>query len=66
MLKELRKLRAKGGKDRSKANYIASLQYRGKIKTYVNAKGYACYDTTEYEEYRKTARVGRPLKLREI
>lgn len=32
MIKELRKMRAKGGRDRSVANYISELQHRGKLR----------------------------------
>lgn len=63
MIKELRKLRAKGGTSRSKANYISSLQSRGRIKVYINAKGYICYDTEELAKYKKTAHRGRPCKV---
>lgn len=62
MLKELRKMRAKGGAERAKANYISTLQHRGKIGTYVSASGYAAYDTEEYRIYRRTTKIGRPIK----
>lgn len=63
MIKELRKLRAQGGKERAKANHIAILQHRGKLKLYLSNKGYVAYDTEEYTAYKKTARKGRPCKL---
>lgn len=60
---ELRELRRNGAKDRSIANYVASLQKRGKIKTYISKNGYVAYDTVEYERFRKNVHVGRPLKI---
>ena len=62
MLKELRKMRAKGGRDRSVANYIANLQNKSKLKKYVTEKGYVAYDTDEYREWKRKARIGRPIK----
>lgn len=62
MIKELRKMRAKGGRDKSVANYIAQLQYQGKIARHTSAKGYAAYDTEEYKNFRKNAKKGRPYK----
>lgn len=64
MLVELRKLRAKGGEHRSKANYIAKLQYRGIISTFVSEGGYVCYDTEELKKYKATVKIGRPIKER--
>lgn len=66
MYKELRLMRAKGGSERAKANYISSLQHRGVIKTYLNERGYVCYDTEELKEYQKTARRGRPCGINGI
>lgn len=62
MIRELRKLRAKGGRERAVANYISQLQHRGLLTKQLSAKGYAAYDTEELKEYRKTARRGRPCK----
>lgn len=44
------------------AQYIRELQYRGKLKRYVNENNVACFDDDEYFEYKKKAKVGRPLK----
>lgn len=63
MLKELRKLRAKGGHDRAKANYISTLVSRGRLKGYLSPAGYMAYDTEEYSAYRKKAKRGRPPKF---
>lgn len=57
MLKEIRKI-----KERSKANYIRDLQYKGKIKTYTSEQGYISYDTDELLLWKKTCRKGRPPK----
>lgn len=65
MIKELRKMRAKGGRDRAVAGYIATLQKRGKIKRIVTDKGYLAYDTEELKEYKKTVKMGRPIKENE-
>ena len=40
MIKELRKMRAKGGRDRSVANYVSELQHRGKLRKIITDKGY--------------------------
>lgn len=58
MLKEIRKL-----DKRSKANYIRGLQYRGRIKTHLNERGYICYDPEELKIFQKNAKRGRPPKL---
>lgn len=52
----------RGLKNRAKANYIRGLQYRERIKTYVNAQGYVCYDPEELEAFQKNNKKGRPLK----
>ena len=62
MIKELRKMRMKGGAERAKANYISTLQHRGKLKMYLSANGYAAYDTEEYRIYRRITKIGRPIK----
>lgn len=59
---ELREMRNQGGQARSTANYVAFLQNKGKLKLYVSPKGYASYDTREYEQYKKKVRKGRPIK----
>ena len=41
---------------------IRSLQYTGRIKRYINDKGFVCYDDKEYEEYKKSVHRGRPPK----
>lgn len=41
--------------------YIRTLQNNGVIKKYVIDK-YVAYDVDEYEEYRKVAKRGRPIK----
>jgi len=64
-LVEFRKMRAKGGRDKALANYIATLQYRGILKKYVNEKGYLCYDSKEFADYKKTAKIGRPIIIKE-
>lgn len=48
-------------RDNIKWNYIYVLQKRKKIKTYI-LDGYKAYDKVEYENYCKTAKVGRPIK----
>lgn len=58
MLKEIRKIA-----DRNKRVYMHILVRRGKLKGYVNEKGYECYDADEYKEYKKNVRMGRPSKL---
>lgn len=62
-IKELRVMRKKGGKDKSKANYIAMLQDMGKLKKHITEKGYVAYDTEEYKTYKAKVRRGRPLKV---
>lgn len=56
-LKEVRKIQ-----DRSKKVYLHYLVSKGKLKQYVSDKGYVCYDTDEYREYKKNVHMGRPLK----
>lgn len=46
----------------SLAVQIYNAQKRGKIKRYITKQGYACYNVEEWEEYKRTLRVGRPLK----
>ena len=62
MIKELRKMRRKGGADKAKANYISHLQSRGKLRMYRSKDGYVSYDTEELKEYKKKVRLGRPPK----
>ena len=59
MLKEIRRI-----KERSKANYIRDLQYKGKIQTYLSDKGYVSYDPEELALWKKTCKKGRPTKNR--
>lgn len=66
MIRELRKMRAKGGKQRALANYISMLQHRGIIPLIYSAKGFAAYNTSDYAEYRKTVKYGRPKKEESI
>lgn len=58
MIKEIRRIES-----RSKANYIRFLQYRGKIPTHINDKGYVCYDTNELKDFQKNNKRGRPPKI---
>lgn len=60
MLKEIRKIT-----NRSKANYIRSMQYRGLIPAHINDKGYVCYDTEELKTYQKNNKRGRPPKIKQ-
>lgn len=60
MIRELRKMRAKGGRDKAVANYIAQLQHRGLLSKVTSAKGYVAYDTEELKKYRHTVKRGRP------
>lgn len=62
MIKELRRMRQKGGAYRAKANYISHLQSRGKLRMYRSKEGYVSYDTEELKEYKKNVRLGRPPK----
>lgn len=62
MIKELRKMRAKGGLEKAKAGYIATLINRKKIPIHFSKQGYVAYDTTELKEYRATVKKGRPHK----
>lgn len=48
--------------DRAKRNYIYFLVSSGRVKKYVNDKGYMCYDPEDVKQYKKHARVGRPIK----
>lgn len=57
MIKEIRLL-----KNIAKEKYIRGLQYREKIKTYVNSQGYVCYDTEELKAFQKSNKKGRPIK----
>ena len=59
MLKEIRKI-----PDRNKQVYMHLLIKRGKLKRHVSEKGYVCYDTDEYKEYKKNVHIGRPLKTK--
>lgn len=58
MVKEIRKVT-----NRSKANYIRSLQHRQKLAVHFSDAGYVSYDTEEFKAYSKTARRGRPPKI---
>lgn len=60
MIAEIRKI-----KDRSKANYIRSLQYRNILKVHINDIGYVCYDTEELKNYQKSTKRGRPPKVKQ-
>jgi hypothetical protein len=55
---EIRKLDAKEG------NTVRTLQFRGILTRYVNAKGYACFDRFELERYRRNVKMGRPVKMK--
>ena len=59
MLMELRKV---AKRNKKKAAYIRQMQYRGLIRKYINEKGYVCYDVDEYKQFRKTRKMGRPIK----
>lgn len=61
-IKELRLMKKKGGKEKTKAVYIGMLQDAGKLKKYISDKGYVAYDTEEYKKYKATVKRGRPLK----
>ena len=58
MLKEIRKLKM------SKGKYIRTLQYKGKLKVYLNDKGYVCYDPEELKEHKAHSKKGRPPKVK--
>ena len=58
MLKEIRKITS-----RSRANYIRFLQYRNKIPTHINDKGYICYNPEELKTFQKNNKRGRPPKI---
>jgi hypothetical protein len=62
MIKELRVMRRKGGKQRALANYLSVLQDKGKLTKIVTDKGYLAYDTEEYKIYKATVKRGRPIK----
>lgn len=55
MIKQVRKI-----KTINKRQYVYELQKRQKIKRYINVKGYVCYDTDEFMNYKKSAKLGRP------
>lgn len=55
-------MRAKGGKDKAKANYISKLQSKKILGTYFNERGYVCYDTDELKDYKQHVKKGRPHK----
>lgn len=57
MIKELRL-----ETNKSKHHYLSYLMNSGRITKYVNDEGFSCYDTEEYEEYKRNARRGRPVK----
>ena len=59
VIKEVRKLEKT---DYKKSRYIRTLLGRKRIKSYIK-NGFMAYDTAEYNEYRKKARVGRPIKI---
>jgi len=61
MIKEIRKI---AKTNMSKAKYIRSLIDRNLIARHISERGYVCYDTEEYKNYRKTARIGRPIKIK--
>ena len=44
------------------AKYIRDLQNHGKLKKYLDGSGRLCYSVEEYENYKKTAKRGRPAK----
>lgn len=56
MLREVRKV-----KNIAKQSTIRSALFNGKIKRYV-VNGRVCYDVAEYDDYKKKAKVGRPVK----
>lgn len=60
-IKELRLMKKKGGKERSKATYIGMLQDAGKLTKHISEKGYVAYDTEEYKKYKATVKRGRPM-----
>ena len=66
MIKELREMRAKGGRDKAVGGYISQLQCAGQLTTYTSAKGYVAYDTEEFKTFKKNAKKGRPRKERKI
>lgn len=49
-------------RDAALAKYIRHLQVCGKLKKYLDGSGRICYSVEEYENYKKTAKVGRPAK----
>lgn len=59
MIREIRKIKIK-----AKRNYIRQLQWRGKLPVHINDAGYICYDPEELKAYSKTAKRGRPLKIK--
>lgn len=61
-MKKLVELRTLRKTNRSLMNYIGALQARGAIGAYVSEDGYAAYCPEEFEQYKKTARRGRPLE----
>jgi len=59
MLKEIRKLRKEKP---AQYQYIWALMRSGKIGQYISPKGYLAYETQELKEYKKTVKIGRPIK----
>lgn len=47
----------------SKEICIRYLQKNGRMTIYMDDLGYICYETKEYEEYKKNVRIGRPYKI---
>lgn len=46
----------------SLAKYIYRLQYEGKLRRYVSKDGYVSYNADEYATYKKSQKLGRPIK----
>lgn len=59
MLKEIRRI-----KSATRRRYIYILQYRKIIGSYINERGFKCYDTNELKQYASTKpHKGRPNKI---
>lgn len=50
--------------NKPKRTYIYHLVSEGKLKQHIDKHGYVCYDTVDYENYKKTVKRGRPLKIK--
>jgi hypothetical protein len=48
--------------NKSLGTYLYYLCKTGRLKTHIDANGYICYDSEEYLSYKKSVKIGAPIK----